>query len=179
MKRSFLTALGIEKEVMQQILDEHGATVELLKEKANEDFDKRAEKLQKTIDDLQSKVDSIDPDSGEWKEKHDMLKKEFDDFKAGIETEKTTMSKRTALHAHLKADGANEKLIELLESKFDFAKLELEGEKIKGWEDLAKPVKEQFSEVFGTVEERGANPAVPPKGGNTNSDPFLDGFNEK
>ena len=161
--RSALREKGVtEKEVLDFIMEQHGDTVEAAKEKAKETAETAA---QRVIDALQAKVDSLPADSGDgtdWKAKHDTIKGEFDTYKANVENGRATSAKRTALRAALKAEGANEKLIELLESKFDLAAIELDGEKVKGFAELVKPVKEQFAEVFGKVETVGIGAATPP-----------------
>lgn len=107
------------------------------------------------------------------------MKKEYDDFKATVETEKTATAKQTALRKHLETAGANPKLTALLEKEFDLAKVELDGEAIKGWDDMLKPVKERYTEVFGKVTTQGTDPANPPKDEKKEKDLFIEGFDDK
>jgi len=178
MKRSFLTALGIEKDVIDQIMAEHGNTVEIIKEKASEDLAKQAEKLNVKITTLQEKIDNMpktNPNEKDWKSKHEALQekydadiatkqKELDDYKTAVETEKNTVSKQSALRKQLEADGANPKLVGLLEKEFDLGKVEIKDGKIKGWDEISKSIKETYAEVFGTISTRGADVATPPLG---------------
>lgn len=162
MKRSFLTALGLEKDVIDQIMSEHGNTVELLKEKAKEDADKRTEKLNSKITELQGQVDAAPNGGDDYKAQYETVKEELKAYKQAVETEKATAAKQAVLRKQLTADGANSDLIDLLELKFDLSKIELDGDAIKDWDALSKPVKEQYAGVFGTTETKGAQVANPP-----------------
>lgn len=156
--RTALKERGVDKETIDFIMDAHGETIESTKEKLEA-------AAQKKIDALQAKVDSLpaDNEKNDWKDKYDTLKGEFDTYKTNVETEKVTAAKQSALQTALKAEGANEKLIPLLIKSIDDSKLEIDGDKIKDWDNIVKPVKEQFAEVFGTVTTQGAGIAKPPK----------------
>lgn len=176
--RSALREKGItDKEILDFIMEEHGNTLEAAKEKAKEAADLAAGKLQDKIDALQGQIDNAPKLDGEdWKAKLDALQakydtdiaakgKELSDFKAAVESEKTAATKREAIRRQLAADGANQKLIGLLEKEFDIAAIELDGEKIKGWDELSKPVKESYADVFTVADVKGTPPAAPPAGG--------------
>lgn len=179
MKRSFLTALGLEKDQIDQIMSEHGSTVELIKEKNQESVEKQVEKFNAKISELQEKVDSAPTgNNGKLEEMYNALKAEYDEYKTGVENEKTVASKQSVLRGHLEKDGANPKLIKLLEREFDLSKLEVDGEKIKDWDSVSKPIKEAYADVFGVTQTKGADVATPPGENTGEEDPFLAGFNE-
>jgi hypothetical protein len=136
-------------------------------------------------DQYNKKVAELDGSKAELKKygDYDQIKtnlqkteEEFTKFKTDTEAEKTTGTKRNALKSHLETAGANPKLIALLEREFDLEKIALEGDKIKDWDTLIKPVKENYGEIFGTIESKGAAVSTPPKSSNSEPDPFLDGF---
>lgn len=107
--------------------------------------------------------------SGDWKTKYETEKTAHDTTKIGYETEKKTNAQDKALYDSLRAAGANEKLIPLLLKDIDRTKAKFDGDIDKGFtiknaDDILKPVKEKFSEVFGTVQTVGAGVASPPKG---------------
>lgn len=173
--RSALREKGIaEKEILDYIMEEHGNTIEATKEKAKEIADQTAEKLQATIDALQGKIDNApNPDGEDWKVKHDTLKvkydtdiaakqKEYDDFKISIETKEAITAKQSILRKQLETDGVNPKLIGLLEKEFDPAKIELDGESIKDWNNISKSVKEQYADVFTPNAAQQKDPASLP-----------------
>lgn len=160
--RTYLREIGItEKDMLESIMTEHNATIELEKERAREN----TEKQQGVIDSLQEKIKNI-PNGGEgngdeWKEKYNEIKGEFDIFKQNVETEKITATKKAAIVKHLETEGANKNLINLLESKFDLEKIEVEENDIKNWKDIVSPIKEQYPEVFGSVKTEVYKPATP------------------
>jgi len=165
MKRSFLTGLGLTKEQIDSIMDENGSDIENAKEKAQEKFEAETLKLQNKIDSLQIIVDDIpdpDPNATAAQAKLDALQSEFDTYKTNVEAEKINGAKRTVLQKLLQDGGANPKLLPLLEKEFDFSKIEVEGETIKGWDEMLKPVRENYSDIFGEVVEMGVKPATPP-----------------
>ena len=199
MKRSFLTALGLEKATIDQILDENGNDLELQKEKHTEAMTA----LKTEVSGLKEQLAKMpEPDGEDWKSKAGELKeqiktlqadhkvaleakgKELTDFQDKLATENRAKSVREALFRHLKADGAydDEDVMTALAGKFDLSIVELEGdagkETIKGWEELAKPVKEASARWFGKEESKGAKAATPPRHEVGNKDPFISGFDE-
>lgn len=181
MKRSFLLGLGIEKSVVDEIMQEHGASVELLKERHNEALNavKEQNKQLKDKVDNASDVDSeaLNSEITSLKEQINALKTEhaeqiaskqteFETYKSSIENERTVSSKKNSIRKQLIADGVkdNDLILDALISKFDIDSVELDGNSIKDWGDLSKPIKEAHSDVFGTVTTQGVTPAEPPKG---------------
>lgn len=161
MKRSFLTAMSLEKEVIDQIMAEHGATIETLKEKAKEDAEKQTEKLQLKIDALQKTIDDSPEVDGDLKTKYDKLKGEFDTYKMEIETKETTKAQDKALFAALEAAGAHEKAIPLIIKEIDRTKTTFDGDIEKGFtikngDEVLAPVKEAYGDFFGEVKTEGA-----------------------
>lgn len=156
---------AIEKEIKQQQglefvpksqYSKKVETIDEMKAEITELLGKAAE-----ADTYKQKVASLDD---EYKSYKATKEQEFNDFKSAVEIEKTAATKQSILRKQLTADGANADLVDLLELKFDIAKIELDGDKIKGWEEISKPIKEQYSKVFGTVETVGVVVATPPAG---------------
>lgn len=169
--------MGItEKEIIDSVMEAHGESIETAKAKATTTAEVKA---QKEIDELQGKVTALETakpigdDGNEWKEKHNKLKSEFDMYKQTIETAKTATAKQAALEKALLADGANAKMVKLLQKEFDLDKIELDGEKIKGWDELSKPIKAEYSDVFGKVEQKGAGVANPLSPNSGVQNPFM------
>ena len=166
MKRSFLTALGIEKDIIDQIMSEHGATVELIKEKAGETAEVQIEKLNLKIADLQEKIDEApDGDGAAWKKKYDdegiAHQATKDEYAAEKDGEETATLLRTALEA----DGANPKAIDLLLNAIDVKSIKKKDGKLGNWEDISKPLKEKYADFFGEAKWTGADVGNPPAGG--------------
>lgn len=174
--RKFLIDLGIEKEQIQGILDEHGNTVELVKENAKDDAEKQSKKLNDKITNLQEKIDDMpNPDGEDYKQKWEdevtahgetkkTMKKTYDDYVAGAESEKTTATKRGKSRQWLIDKGYNSDVVDdFMLDKLDYAKMELDGDTVKGADEYFKPYQEQYAKYTGTVDIKGANVADPPK----------------
>lgn len=167
--RAALREMGVtEKEVLDSIMEAHGAGIEALKESAKE-----AAKLAKeTIDGLQAKVDSKPTDNdgdSEWKSKYE---NEVKAHKATVEShanEKITSAQDKAILADLIDKGAHEQAASLLLGKVDRSKIVFEGDAEKGFtvkngEEAYAPVKAEHSAFFGEIKTVGAGVPTPPKG---------------
>lgn len=155
--RKMLKAMGIEEEKIDQIIEAHVETVDGLKA----DIDKykaNAEKLpgvQRELDELKAKGDDG------WKEKHDKVKKDFDDYKADITAKETRSAKEKAYKALLKETGVAEKYIEDVLGVAKLDDLELKDGKFTDAEKIAAAVKEKFSSFIVTTHTTGAATATP------------------
>lgn len=82
------------------------------------------------------------------------LQKQNKEIKEGFDKELIKVKKTNALEKLLK----DAKHPDLLLSKFELDKIELDGEKIKDADNVLKPVKEQYPDMFGTVKKQGFDP---------------------
>ena len=157
--RKMLKAMGIEEEKIDQIIEAHSETVDSLK--ADRDtYKEDAEKLktvQKELDDLKAKGDDG------WKDKHDKLKGEFDQYKNDVQAKETQTAKEKAYRAILKDANLSEKGIEKAIKYAEWDKIELEADgKLKGASDHIKAVKEEWAEYVTTTTTTGAKTSTPP-----------------
>ena len=157
--RKMLKAMGIEEEKIDQIIEAHSETVDSLK--ADRDsYKEDAEKLkdvQKELDDLKAKGDDG------WKEKHDRLKVEFDQYKNDVQAKETKAAKEAAYRAILKDANLSEKGIEKAVKYAEWDKIELgEDGKLKGASDHIKAVREEWAEYVTTTTTTGAKTSTPP-----------------
>lgn len=196
MKRKFLKDLGLSNELIDQIMDEHGHTVEAIKENITDKKDKEIEKLTnekekeitKMTNDLDKATQKIDElskntSSDEMQkqiklieEKHEKTMSEVlaetEKLKKQLElkdteiVEKSNGLKRTALRTALIGEGLTKQLVDLVENKFDLGKLEVDGDGIKDWDNISKPIKESYPDVFKVVTEAGFLPNTPPQSQN-------------
>ena len=162
--RKMLKAMGIEEEKIDQIIEAHSETVDSLK--ADRDsYKEDAEKLkdvQKELDDLKAKGDDG------WKEKHDALKVEFDQYKNDVQAKETKAAKEAAYRAILKDANLSEKGIEKAVKYAEWDKIELEADgKLKGASDHIKAVKEEWAEYVTTTTTTGAKTSNPPANNGT------------
>ena len=107
--RKFLTALGIEADKVDQIIEAHTEVTDSLKTERDQ-LKEDAEKLQavqKELDDLKEAVEKNGNDP--YKVKYEALKEDFENYKKDIETKESTAKKESALRAVLKEIGVADK----------------------------------------------------------------------
>ena len=157
--RKMLKAMGIEEEKIEQIIEAHSETVDSLKAD-RDNYKEDAEKLkdvQKELDDLKAKGDDG------WKEKHDALKVEFDQYKNDVQAKETKAAKEAAYRAILKDANLSEKGIEKAIKYAEWDKIELgEDGKLKGANDHIKAVRDEWAEYVTTTTTTGAKTSTPP-----------------
>ncbi len=157
--RKMLKAMGIEEEKIDQIIEAHSETVDSLKAD-RDNYKEDASKLktvQMELDDLKAKGDDG------WKEKHDKLKGEFDQYKNDVQAKETHSKKVEAYKTILKDAGLSEKGIEKAIKYAEWDKIELEADgKLKGASDHIKAVKEEWAEYVTTTTTTGARTSTPP-----------------
>ena len=159
--RKSLKAMGLTDEQVDSIIEMHTETVDGLKA-----YKADAEKLpgvQKELDDLKKQA-AENKDDG-WKDKHDAVKKEFDDYKAAQTAKDTKAAKETAYRALLKEAGVAERRIDAVLRVTDLDKIELEDGKIKGADDVKNSIKTEWAEFISVAGQAGADMAKPPAGG--------------
>ena len=164
--RKLLKGMGLTDEQVDTIIEAHTDTVDGLKSDLSK-YKTDAEKLpdvQKELDDLKAKGDDG------WKEKHDALKVEFDQYKNDVQAKETKAAKEAAYRAILKDANLSEKGIEKAVKYADWDKIELgEDGKLKGANDHIKAVREEWAEYVTTTTTTGAKTSTPPanNGGKT------------
>lgn len=126
-------------------------------------------KVQKELDDLKAAQDDG------WKDKHDALKKEFEDYKAGVTAKETKAAKEAAARAYYESKGikGDALKIAMMASGAQIEALELVDGKIKDAAALEALVKGDFSGLVNTTTTTGANTATPPvvDGGKKENEP--------
>lgn len=170
--RKFLSALGIEAEKIDEIIEAHTDTVNALKEERDK-YKKSHEDLpgiQKELDALKkaAEQDGENP----YKAQYEDLKKEYDSYKADVDAKELAAKKKEAYSALLKKAGVSEKRIGAIikVSQIDGIELDKDGN-IKDASDLEKKVKEEWQDFIVTEETKGAETKTPPEGagGGTNT----------
>lgn len=159
--RKFLSAMGIEADKVDEIIEAHTETVNGLKadrDKYKEDAEKLPS-IQKELDELKKAKEGEDP----YQKKFEDLQKEFNDYKADIEAKNTTAKKEKALKDILKEIGVSDKVIENVIKVSDMSKIEFDDKgEVKGKEDLKKSLSSEWSGFIATKKNEGANSANPP-----------------
>jgi hypothetical protein len=158
--RKFLSALGIEEEKAEQIIQAHVDTVDPIKTERDK-YKEQAEKvpsLEKEVADLKAKETGDDP----YKEKFEALQKEYDTYKADVEAQATTAKKESAFRHMLKDIGIPDKRIDSVLKVSDVNNIELTENGIKDEETLKAKLKEEWSDFITTIKTEGVNSANPP-----------------
>ena len=158
--------MGLTEEQMDTIIEAHTDTVDGLKSDLAR-YKADAEKLpgvQAELENLKAKGDDG------WKEKHDRLKAEFDQYKNDVQEKETKAAKEAAYRDILKDANLSEKGIEKAIKYAEWDKIELgEDGKLKGANDHIKAVREEWAEYVTTTTTTGAKTSTPPanNGGKT------------
>lgn len=164
LSRKFLAALGIEAEKIDEIINAHSETVEALKEERDSFKDKadKYDKAQKDLEAANKKVEDLSKDDA-YKLKYEALKEDFDEYKKGIETEKSNNNKTAAYKNLLKEIGISEKRIDAVArlAELDKIKLDKDG-KIEGSDDLKKSLSKEWSDFIVKDGKEGADTSTPP-----------------
>lgn len=162
--RKFLKAMGIEDEKIDQIIEAHTETVSGLKDSLDkaEAAVKDLPAVQKELETARAELESVKKDG--WKDKHDALKKEFEDYKAGITAKESKSAKEAAARAYFEGKGITGKALDIAMrgSGAEIEALELDDGKIKDASALEALVKGDFSGLVSTTTTNGANTATPP-----------------
>ena len=163
--RKFLKALGMEENVIEQIIEAHTEVTDALKAQLKDAQDgaeslatvtKERDKLQAKITDLETKA----PDAAK-------VQADFDAYKAQVTAEKENAQKAALLIDALKGAGvARESAQKALLKVIDLssAKLTADG-KLDGVDALIAPLKTDYADFFATTEQGGVPTANPPTGG--------------
>ena len=169
--RKMLSAMGIDEDKQDEIINAHIEVVNALKEERDsfkEDAGK-AKKLQKQIDDLNESMKNGERSPYKVKyeakvEEFNDLKKEFDDYKADVSAKETEAKKSAAYKTLLKESGVSDKRIDSVLRVTDLSKIEFDNDgKIKDADGLKKSIKEEWSDFIVTQSEQGAQTANPPQ----------------
>lgn len=152
--RKSLKAMGLTDEQVDSIIEMHTETVDGLKQ-----YKADAEKLagvQKELDELKAKGDDG------WKDKHDKLKKEFDDYKSEQTAKETHAAKEKAYRELLKTLNVSEKRIDSIIKVTDFDKIELDGDKVKDEATHSESIKKEWADFIVSTQQKGADTHNPP-----------------
>ena len=163
--RKFLSALGIEAEKIDEIIEAHTDTVNALKEERDK-YKTDAEALpgvQKELDELKEAAEK-NPD-GAYKEQYDKLKKEYDDYKTEINAKEVKAKKQEAYKALLTEMGVSDKRHASIVKVTSLDDYELDNDgKFKKADEIKESIKSEWADFIQTKETKGAQTPTPPAG---------------
>ncbi len=127
--KKLLKGMGLTDEQQETILEAHTTALDAIKAERDR-YKTDAAKLpdvQKELDDRKAAGD------GGWKDKHDSVKKQFDEYKANIEARENRAAKEQAARAYFESKNIDRLNINLAmrSSAAEIEQLELDGNKIK------------------------------------------------
>ena len=148
----------------EEICGRHTADLEAIKEE-RDTYKTDAAKLKQVEDEL-AKYKATDGEETVLKSDYDKIKKEYDDYKAGIDAEKTHSAKETAYRELLKAAGVSDKRISAVVKVTDIDGIELDKDgKIKDADERTNNIKTEWADFIETTTTHGAKTANPPTNG--------------
>lgn len=171
--RKFLSAMGIEDDKAEQIINAHLETVNPLKQERDDYKEKteNAASIQKELDAAKAKLKEYE-ESGEkdsWKVKYDSVvaekkkvQKDFDDYKADVAAKELTAKKKEAYRALLKETGVSDKRLDAVLKVTDLSGIELDEEgKIKDSDKKVESIKSEWADFIGQVGQTGVQTPTP------------------
>lgn len=184
--RKMLKAMGIEEDVIEQIIEAHTETVDALKEqrdgyKADADKAKglgsELEKVQKQLkealeddsqDELRKQNDEQAKEIEKLRKANESLQSEFDTYKSDVETKDMQRRKSDAYKELLEKAGIAPKYAGKVLKVTSLDNIELEDDgSIKDSDKAMEGIKSEWSEFIAQKETKGANPENPPTQGKT------------
>ena len=166
LSRKFLSAMGIEEDKIEQIIDAHVDTVNALKE-ARDGFKADADKLKSVEKELEEAKEQLkNAGTDKYKEKYEKVKAEFDKFKADTEAKESRAKKEDAYKAILKDANIPEKHFAKILKYSDIDGLELDDKgEITNKSELLKSIKEEWGDHIEQTGTQGAGVQNPPANG--------------
>lgn len=164
--RKMLKAMGIEDEKIDQIIEAHAETVDGLKadiERYKADA-KDLPSVRKQLDDVKEELEAAKKDG--WKEKHDQVKKDFDDYKEAQEKKETREAKEKAVKAYLESKNIKDGnlIIAMRGLKAEVETAELDEGKLKDTKVFDDLIAGDLAGLVTITRDKGAPPpANPPK----------------
>ena len=192
-----LTAMGIEAEKIDQIIEAHTESTDALKAKAEEEKQKADEAREQAsrVPDLEKQIEALEAadESGEWKAKYDeekaradglqgdldklkgekaTVEEEFENFKQGVEADKANAEKLELYKGLLREIGLDEKRVDKAAHLKDLGELSVEDGKLAGYEELKAAEAEEWAEFIPQPQgKHGQNVPNPQKGEPTEDGP--------
>lgn len=158
--RKFLSAMGIEQDKIEEIIQAHVETINALKDERNEALEKV-----KSFDEISTKYNDLV--SKDFENKFINTQKELEEIKDNIQKEKTSIAKQKAYTKLLKEENIADKYIDSILKVTDFNNIALdENNNLNDIESLRSNVTENFQDFIESKKITGAKVAHPVTTGN-------------
>ena len=163
LSRKFLTALGIEEGIADQIFERHNEVLTEIKEERDKLREEAAKvpDLEKQVEDYKKAEANAEKDP--YKVKYEAIKEEFEAFKSDIDNKATVAKKEATYRQLLKECGVAEKRIDAILKVTDIDAIEFDDKgELKDGEKLKEAIKTEWSDVIQKAGIEGAKTATPP-----------------
>lgn len=179
--RKMLKAMGIEEDVIEQIIDAHTETVDALKKQRDgykADADKAGElgeelkKVRKQLkeaeanteyDELETKYNEEHKELEKLQKANEKLQSEFDEYKEQAKASESKRVKTDAYRSLLEKAGIAQKYVSAVLRISDLDGLELDDEgNVKDADKVMEKVKSEYPEFVSKTETKGAETENPP-----------------
>lgn len=171
--RRFLSALDIDSEKIDEIINAHVETVDGLKEErdalkkeaeGNADAAKKLPEVQKELDELKAQGNGVfETKYNELKEEYDKIKAEFEKYKSDVQASEVKRSKESAYRDLLRESKISDKRIDKILKVSDLDGLEIDKDgKLKDIENLKKSIKDEWGDFIVDERQAGAQTSTPP-----------------
>ena len=160
--RSFLESVGLNKEQVSAVMEEHVAVTDGLK-KDRDTYKAEAEK----VPDLEEKV-KAQADNEDYKTKYEQEHTAFESYKAKVAQEAESAKVSAAYRKLLTEEKISEKRLDAILRVTDLSAMKLTKDgKLEGEAKLRESIKTDWAEFITKKEERGAGVDNPPDHDNT------------
>lgn len=154
--RAFLRGLGVTDEQLTAIMEEHVSLMDEIKAE-RDSYKTQAENLQgieKQFEELKKE---------DWKSKYEKEKKDFSEYKTGVETEKTTQLVKDAYKKLLTDSKVGENHIGSILRVTDFSNMKLKDDgTLEDADKLKESIKTDWSGFIATQRTEQSSPETPP-----------------
>ena len=157
--RKMLTAMGIESDKIDQIIESHTESTEGLKKQA-EELREQASKvpaLEKEIEDMKAAQPTED-----WEAKYNELKSEYDGFKDKVEQEKAAQEKAGLYRSMLREAGIDERRLDSIMKVTDLSGIAVQDGAIADQENVMKAIADEWGDFIAHTSTQGAKVEEPP-----------------
>lgn len=163
--RKMLAAMDISEEKISEIMNAHLATVNEIKDERDQ-LKADTKELEKIRKDLEKANEALEAyKTGDWENKYNNLKGEYDTYKTDTETKAVKSAKEAAYKQLLIDAGISDKripsIMKVSGATLDEIKLDKDG-KIEDADKLTESAKTEWADFIVTPEARGAGVATPP-----------------
>lgn len=193
-----LTDLGIEEDVAKKAVKSINKEIPnefVIKSQYNkkvlelDETKKEVKKLQGSLVDAEAKETAYTTLQEKYEKYKETVKqeaenkqKEFDDYKNGIEMEQETQKKKSILRKALIDNKVLASVVDdFMLDKINVTDMIIENDSIKNADEFLKPHLEKYSGYVATEKVKGtdvATPLIKTTDTDSESDPFLEGFND-